>query len=50
MTHIAIENNGRFKVLNLASKCAYGDFDTRAEAEEALREAGYADQLSRCGQ
>lgn len=50
MTHTAIEINGRFKVLNIASQRAYGDFDTRGEAEQAIREAGYADQASRCGQ
>lgn len=50
MTHIAIEIADRFKVLNLASRCAYGDFDTREEAEQAIRDAGYADEISRCGQ
>lgn len=50
MTHQAIQSGDRFKILNVASQCAYGDFDTREEAEEAISEAGLADQLSRCGQ
>ena len=51
MTHIAIQTSDtEFKVLNLASKCAYGSFATRDEAEEAIAQSALADQLARCGQ
>jgi len=39
-----------FSILNTVSLCAFGKFDTREEAAEALGEAALADQLSRCGQ
>lgn len=45
-----IETEAGFKILRLSSMCAYGLFDTRAEAEQAIADAGQADQLSRCGQ
>jgi hypothetical protein len=48
--HAVIEANGSYKVLNLRSMCAYGSFDSREEAEEAIIVAAHADQLSRCGQ
>jgi hypothetical protein len=45
--YTAIEANGRFKVLNLNSKCAYGDFGSRDEAEQAIADAAHADVASR---
>ena len=45
-----IEVDGGFKILNLNSMCAYGLFDSRAEAEEAIAISAHADQLARCGQ
>jgi len=51
MTYAIIQNaNETFAILNLNSMCAYGSFETRDEAAEALVESGKADQLSRCGQ
>lgn len=51
MTHTVIQtDDNEFKVLNLASMCAYGSFETRKEAEDAIAIAARADQLSRCGQ
>lgn len=50
MGKAVIEVDGTFKVLNLASMCAYGSFDSREEAQAAIDEAAKADQLSRCGQ
>jgi hypothetical protein len=50
MAKQVIQSNGRFQVLNLSSMCAYGSFETRAEAEQAIADAAKADQLSRCGQ
>lgn len=50
MTHAVIQTGDTFKVLRLASMCAYGSFDTREEAEQAIADAAKADQLARCGQ
>lgn len=50
MTHAVIQTGETFKILNLASMCAYGSFDTRGEAEAAIAESTLADQLARCGQ
>jgi hypothetical protein len=50
MTYSVIQTGETFKVLNLRSMCAYGSFETRQEAEEAIASAAKADQLSRCGQ
>lgn len=49
-SHAVIEAEGSFKVLRLASMCAYGSFATREEAEEAIAQSAMADQLARCGQ
>jgi hypothetical protein len=50
MQHSVIQAGETFKVLNLRSMNAYGSFDSRKEAEEAIAAAAKADQLSRCGQ
>ena len=51
MTHTVIQTgDSEFKVLRVASQCAYGSFETREEAEQAIADAAKADQLSRCGQ
>lgn len=50
MTKAIIQCGETFKILNLSSMCAYGSFDSREEAEEALVQAAQADQLARCGQ
>jgi len=50
MAHTVIQVEDSFKILNLSSMCAYGSFDSREEAEDALVQSVKADQLSRCGQ
>lgn len=50
MNKQVIETEAGFKILNLSSMCAYGLFDSRAEAEAAIADAAKADQMSRCGQ
>lgn len=51
MTHTVIQTGDKeFKVLRIASQCAYGSFQTREEAEAAIKESTLADQLARCGQ
>ena len=45
-----IETEAGFKILRVASQCAYGLFETREDAEAAIEESKIADQLSRCGQ
>lgn len=49
-SHSIIQIEDSFKILNLSSMCAYGSFDSREEAEEAIAVAATADQLSRCCQ
>jgi len=50
MTYAVIQTSETFKILNTRSMCAYGSFDSREEAEQAIAESAKADQLARCGQ
>lgn len=50
MTHQVIKTATGYGIQNLASGCVYGQFDTFAEAMEALAQSGLADQLAKCGQ
>jgi len=50
MTYSVIQTGETFKVLNLRSMCAYGSFDTRADAEQAIADAAKADQSKGVGQ
>jgi len=50
MAYAVIQTGDTFKILNLNSMCAYGSFDSKREAEDAIAESAKADQLSRCGQ
>lgn len=48
---IIIQNaDETFSILNTVSLCAFGRFDSREEAADALDQSTLADQLSRCGQ
>jgi hypothetical protein len=47
VTHTVIETEAGFKILRIASQCAYGLFETREEAETAIAEAAKADVLAR---
>lgn len=47
MAHVAIQVGDEFKVLNLSSLCAYGSFESRAEAEQAIADSAAADVLGR---
>jgi len=47
MVKQVIETEAGFKILNLSSMCAYGLFDSREEAEQAIAESARADVLAR---
>jgi len=50
MTYAVIQTGDTFEILNTGSMCAYGSFESRQEAQEAIAASANADQLSRCGQ
>ena len=44
MNRIVIQIENQFAILRTDSNCAYGRFDSRAEAEEMIREANESDK------
>lgn len=50
MTHqVTKKENGKYAIMRIASGCAYGEYETKEEAESAIVASGHASKAATTG-